>query len=56
MKKYSIEVTEVLSRHVEVMAEDTDEAMNIARALYRDCVIVLDASDCVLTEFSVKVD
>lgn len=54
MKKYSIEVMEVLSRVVDIVAEDAEEAMIIAKAMYRNCDIVLDASDYVLTEFSVK--
>ena len=52
MKKYRIELTEVLSR-VEIVAEDDAEAMQIAKAMYRDCELMLDTSDYVLTEFSV---
>ena len=54
MKKYHIEVTETLSRVVEIVAENDDEAIEIARTMYRQCDLVLDASDYVLTEFSVK--
>ena len=53
MKKYRIEVSEVQSRLVEVVAEDDAEAMQIVKAMYRNCHLVLDASDYVLTEFSV---
>jgi hypothetical protein len=56
MKKYSIVVTEVLSRIVEVEAVDAEEAMTKARSMYRNCDIVLDASDYELTDFSVKDD
>ena len=56
MKKYSIVVTEVLSRVVDIMAEDKDEAIQTTRSMYRNCDIVLDASDYELTEFSVKGD
>ena len=56
MKKYHIEVTEVLSRTVEIEADDEDAAINSVKAMYRNCGIVLDASDYVLTEFSVKDD
>jgi len=56
MKKYRIQVSEVLSRVVEVVAHDEDEAMQFVKAMYRDCDLVLDASDYVLTEFSVKDD
>lgn len=54
MKKYRIEVTEVLSRIVEIGAENEDEAVEIARQMYRNCEIVLDASDYIETEISVK--
>ena len=56
MKKYSIVVTEVLSRIVEVEAVDAEAAMTIARSMYRNSEIVLDASDYELTDFSVKDD
>ena len=56
MKKYCIEVTEVLSRVVEIVAKDENEAIKNAKAMYHDCDIVLDASDYVFTEFSVKDD
>ena len=54
MKKYHIEETETLSRVVEIVAENDVEAIEIARTMYRQCDLVLDASDYVLTEFSVK--
>ena len=54
MKKYSIEVTETLSRAVEVEANSQFEALRTARTKYRSCQIVLDASDYVKTEFRVK--
>jgi hypothetical protein len=54
MKKYRIEVTEVLSRIVEIAAEDDENALQTVKAMYRNCDLVLDASDYVVTEFSVK--
>ncbi len=54
MKKYRIEVTEVLSRVVEIMADNDDDAIQTVKAMYRNCDIVLGASDYDLTEFSVK--
>ena len=54
MKKYSIEVLEVLSRIVEVEAVDEDEAIERVRQMYRKCEIVLDDSDYKVTEISVK--
>ena len=54
MKKYSIEVLEVLSRIVEVEASDVEDAIERVRQMYRKCEIVLDDSDYKLTEISVK--
>lgn len=54
MKKYSIEVLEVLSRIVEVEANDKEDAIEIVRQMYRKCQIVLDDSDYKVTEISVK--
>ena len=54
MRKYRIEVTEVLSRIVETEAETEDEAVETVRQMYRYCKIVLDASDYVETGISVK--
>ena len=54
MKKYRIEVTEVLSRIIEMDAENEDEAVEMVRQMYRNCDLVLDASDYVETEISVK--
>ena len=54
MMKYRIEVTEVLSRIVETEAENEDDAVEMVRKMYRNCELVLDASDYVETEISVK--
>ena len=54
MKKYSIEVMEVLSRIVEVEASDEEDAIERVRQMYRKCEIVLDDSDYKETENSVK--
>ena len=54
MKKYSIEVLEILSRIVEVEASDAKEAIEKVRQEYRKCEIVLDDSDYKITEISVK--
>ena len=50
MKKYSIEVLEVLSRVVEVEAVNEDDAIERVRQKYRRCEIVLDDSDYKVTE------
>ena len=54
MKKYSIEVLEVLSRIVEVDAADEDDAIEKVKQMYRKYDIVLDDSDYKETEISVK--
>lgn len=54
MKKYSIEVLEVLSRIVEVEAVNEDDAIERVRQMYRKCEIVLDDSDYKVTEISVN--
>lgn len=54
MKKYSIEVLEVLSRIVEVEASNDEDAIERVRQMYRKCEIVLDDSDYKVTEISVK--
>jgi hypothetical protein len=54
MTKYRIVVTEVLSRIVDMEAENEDDAVEMVRQMYRNCELVLDASDYVETEISVK--
>ena len=54
MKKFRIEVTEVLSRIVEVEAENEAEAIDTVWQMYRNCDIVLDASNYAETEISAK--
>lgn len=53
MKKFSIIVTETLSRIVEIEAIDETAAIAQATQRYQDCDIVLDASDYETTEISV---
>ena len=54
MKKYCIEVLEVLSHVVEVEAANEEAATERVRQMYRKCEIVLDYSDYKCTEFSAK--
>jgi len=54
MKKFNIEVLEVLGRIVEVEATDESAALERVRQMYRKCEIVLDDSDYKRTEISVK--
>ena len=52
MKKFSIIVTETLSRIVEIEAIDKTAAIAQATQRYQDCDIVLDASDYETTEIT----
>ncbi|MBO7569743.1 MAG: DpnD/PcfM family protein [Bacteroidaceae bacterium] len=54
MKKYRIVVTEILSRIVETEAESEQDAVETVRQMYRNGDIILDASDYIETEISVK--
>lgn len=54
MAKYRVEILEILSRIVETDVESEDDAVKIVRQMYRNCDIVLDASDYVDTEIDVR--
>ena len=54
MKKYSIEVYEVLSRIVKVEANNEVEAIERVGQMYRNCEIVLDDSDYKFSKICVK--
>ena len=54
MTKYRVEIIEILSRTIETEAESEDAAVEKVRQMYRNCDIILDASDYVETEISVK--
>ncbi len=54
MKKFRIEVIEVLSRIVETEAESEEDAVKAVRQMYQNSEIVLDASDYVETKISAK--
>lgn len=54
MMKYRIEIIEILSRTIEMEADSEDAAVEKVRQMYRSCDIILDASDYVETEISVK--
>jgi hypothetical protein len=51
METFKIEVKETLSRTIEVEANSTEEALDKIKALYKNEEIVLDADDCIDTEF-----
>ena len=54
MTKYRIEITETLSHTVEMEADSESDAIDKVRQMYRNCEIILDASNYVETEISVK--
>lgn len=53
MKKYKVEIEEILNRIVEVDAENEDEAYMKVKEMYKNCEIVLMAEDFVDVEISV---
>ena len=54
MTKYRVEITETLSRTIEMEAESVYAAVEKVRQMYQNCEIILDSSDYVETEISVK--
>lgn len=52
MKKFKIEIEEVLQRVVEVEAATKNEAIDIAKNLYKNEEIILDGADFKGVEFS----
>ena len=54
MTKYRVKIVETLSRTIETEAESGDAAVEKVRQMYQKCEIILDASDYVETEISVK--
>lgn len=51
MKTFKIEVTETLSKVVEVSAENIDDALEKTKKSYNDEKIILDENNYVTTEF-----
>ena len=50
MNTYKIQITETLSRVIEIQASDLDEALHTVEDDYKREAIVLDADDCVECE------
>lgn len=50
MANYTIEITETLSRIIEIEASSSEEGIDKAREMYRTEKIVLDADDLLVTE------
>lgn len=53
MKTFKIEVKEILSRIIEVKAENEEEALNHIQEQYQEEEIVLDSNDFIDTEFNI---
>lgn len=49
---YTIEITEILQRIVEVEAASLDDAISEIRKQYKNEEIILDSGDCVETDIS----
>lgn len=52
--KFKVNVEELLSRVVEVDADNEEEAENLVEEMYKNQEIILDADDLVSTEFFVQ--
>ena len=52
--KYKVNVEELLSRIVEVEAENEEDAEDKVRRTYTNAEIVLDASDCRSVEYFIQ--
>ncbi|MDT8375398.1 MAG: DpnD/PcfM family protein [Mariprofundaceae bacterium] len=54
MKTFEIEINELLSRVLEVKADNEDEAQSIVEKMYKDEDIVLDSSDFIESSIQIK--
>ena len=54
MKKYRVEVMEILSRTIEIEADCEMTSVEKVREMYQNCDLVLDDSDYIETKISVK--
>lgn len=53
MQYYNVEITETLSKTVEIQADTLDEALLIAKTMWNDESIILDNSDFVDYELNI---
>lgn len=56
MQTYNVEITETLSRMIEVQAINKDHARDIVERQYQDSEIVLDSNDNVDVQFNIIKD
>ena len=52
MKKYYITLTETLERTIEIVANDENEAKDMAEEQYKNGEIILDYEDHINTDYS----
>lgn len=52
MKKYYITITETLERTIEIVANDENEAKDMAEEQYKNGEIILDYEDHINTDYS----
>lgn len=50
LKTYTIEITEILQRIIEIEAASSDDAIAEIRKQYENEKIILDSSDCIETD------
>lgn len=51
--KYIVEIEEILQKQITIIADNEEEAKQIADELYHDCVIVLYPEDLKETNFKI---
>lgn len=53
MKKYNVEVTEILQKTITVEASSEEEALKIVQAKYNEEEIILDDSNLITSNFNI---
>ena len=53
MNKYDVCITEILDKHIIIRANSKEEAIEIAKDMYKNEEIVLDYNDLTQTEFEI---
>ncbi len=52
MKKFNIEITEILQKNISIKAKDFSQALELISRKYKDEEIVLSSEDYISTDFS----
>jgi hypothetical protein len=53
MKEFKVEITETLQKTITIIASSESAAIEEAKSLYRDEVVVLDDSNYIDTEYNI---